>query len=325
MMNKSRIDWCDFTWNPVTGCRHGCAYCYARKQAGRFSGDVRINTTDPQITGTDGPLGRIYTLPQPFKGPRGQVIPFPAGFHPTMHEYRLGDVAKKKKPATVFVCSMADLFDPAIPDQWIKRDFEACKAAPWHNYLFLTKNPGRYCELARAGKLPTRREHPNFWYGTTVTKEGDPFFGEAVTFNTFLSVEPISGSLNAGLGSFGGVRWIIVGAETGTRKGKITPERAWIENIIEAAAITQAPVLLKDSAELRAVWGDDLVQQFPEGLEPMPTDNSVPHCRGCLAAKRKKQGKRGEAFTCTATAAEQHIPGKYTRSSPPWCPRRNER
>ena len=65
MMNKSEIDWCDFSWNPVTGCRRGCEYCYARNQARRFSGDVRVNVTDPQIHAEDGPAGKIYTLPQP--------------------------------------------------------------------------------------------------------------------------------------------------------------------------------------------------------------------------------------------------------------------
>lgn len=37
-MNKSKIEWCDYTWNPVTGCFHKCEYCYARKQAKRFEG-----------------------------------------------------------------------------------------------------------------------------------------------------------------------------------------------------------------------------------------------------------------------------------------------
>ena len=29
-MNRSKIEWCDHTWNPVTGCNHNCSYCYAR-------------------------------------------------------------------------------------------------------------------------------------------------------------------------------------------------------------------------------------------------------------------------------------------------------
>lgn len=32
---KTKIDWADTTWNPVTGCLHGCAYCYARNTRGQ--------------------------------------------------------------------------------------------------------------------------------------------------------------------------------------------------------------------------------------------------------------------------------------------------
>ena len=38
-MNKSKIEWCDHTWNPITGCRHNCSYCYARRMTARFAGD----------------------------------------------------------------------------------------------------------------------------------------------------------------------------------------------------------------------------------------------------------------------------------------------
>ena len=42
-MNRSKIEWCDHTWNPITGCRHNCPYCYARRMVARFAGDVRLN------------------------------------------------------------------------------------------------------------------------------------------------------------------------------------------------------------------------------------------------------------------------------------------
>ena len=65
--------------------------------------------------------------------------------------------------------------------------------------------------------------------------------------NTFLSIEPLHENLDAGLGSFGGDRLIIIGAETGNRAGKIIPEKAWVDNICEAADITHAAVFMKDS------------------------------------------------------------------------------
>lgn len=41
-MDKTKIEWCDSTWNPVTGCLHGCEYCYARQIAERFRGEGRF-------------------------------------------------------------------------------------------------------------------------------------------------------------------------------------------------------------------------------------------------------------------------------------------
>lgn len=128
-------------------------------------------------------------------------------------------------------------------------------------YLFLTKNPRRYCDLANAGKLPAE---PNFWYGTTVTGKGAPAFAESVHFNTFLSIEPLLEDIDPGLGSFGGVRWIIVGAMTGPGSRDHQPRRGWVEKIVEAAALTGAKVFMKDS--LKDVWGPELIREHPEGM-----------------------------------------------------------
>ena len=173
--------------------------------------------------------------------------PYPFDFNPTFHRYRLDEPMQKTKPQTIFVCSMADLFGDWVPDEWIEEVFAACEKAPQHRYLFLTKNPKRYAILANAGKLPRRRNFPNFWYGTSVTKHGDKAFTSGVAYNTFLSVEPLLEPLRVGLGSFGGTNLIIVGAETGNRKGKVTPQREWVDNICEAADLTRAAVFMKDS------------------------------------------------------------------------------
>lgn len=94
------------------------------------------------------------------------------------------------------------------------------------------------------------------WYGSTVTKEGAPFFSGPVRYHTFLSVEPLLEPLNAGLGSFGAAEWIIVGAMTGPGSENHQPRREWVENIVEAASITHAPVFMKGN--LAEVWGPDL-------------------------------------------------------------------
>ncbi len=265
-MNKDKIEWCDATWNPVMGCLHKCEYCYARKVANCLGMAFAPKLGDPGMEGAskyDSPEGMdtMLELEKPYVY-GGEVQPFPMAFLPTFHRYRLEKPQTWENPQTICVCSMGDLFGEWVPDAWIEEVFAACKKAPQHRYLFLTRHPYRYIDLANADKLPRAREFPNFWYGTIVTKEGEEFFGEAVRYNTFLSVEPLTESLNAGLGSFGGVRWITVGAMTGPGKTDHQPKREWVENIVEAAAITQAAVFMKDS--LIPVMGEsNMVREFP--------------------------------------------------------------
>ena len=139
-MNKTKIDWATMSWNPVTGCRHGCPYCYARRTATRFNAGLE----DP------APLaGGLHMLPEKIK-----ATPYPYGFEPTLHRYRLGQPQNTKEPQTVFVCSMADLFGRWVPTSWIVEVLDACRKAPQHRYLFLTKNPARYLELDHLALLP---------------------------------------------------------------------------------------------------------------------------------------------------------------------------
>ena len=146
-MKKTKIDWADSSWNPVSGCLHGCEYCYARGIANRFGG----YNIDPVGESTficekiDGTKVAMLThqLSKIDKSGNVHVAPYPYRFMPTFHQYRLGEPAKWTTPRTIFVCSMADLFGDWVPYEWIQKVFEACKAAPQHRYLFLTKNPDR--------------------------------------------------------------------------------------------------------------------------------------------------------------------------------------
>ena len=74
-MNKTKIDWATMSWNPVTGCRHGCPYCYARRTAHRFDAGLEDNNALP---------GGLHVLESKVKG-----TPYPYGFEPTLHRYRL--------------------------------------------------------------------------------------------------------------------------------------------------------------------------------------------------------------------------------------------
>lgn len=251
-MNKSKIEWCDSTWNPVTGCLHGCEYCYAKRIANRFKGYDKITLPDLSIS------KGLNVLEVPAEK-NGEAAPYPFGFKPTFHKYLLDKPQSWKKPRTVFVCSMADLFGEWVPDSWIEEVLAACEKAPQHRYLFLTKNPQRYGELARAGKLPKR---DNMWYGSTLDSMRAKRYPGRFMDNTFVSIEPLTEYMDVGLGSFGSDRWVIIGAETGNRKGKVTPEKEWIDTICEAADITHAAVFMKDSL-IPIVGEANMRREFP--------------------------------------------------------------
>lgn len=248
MGDKTKIDWADATWNPVTGCNHGCEYCYARRQAIRFAG--------PVDAGDKG----IHVLYGPIHRDNETVNPYPFRFDPTFHRYLLDKPRHWREHRNIFVCSMADLFGEWVPDEWIQEVFKACRKAPQHRYLFLTKNPQRYNDLMAAGKLP---EHRNFWYGGTRTGNDTAREHEAaMTANTFLSIEPLLAPVEpAVLNAIEMWRWVIVGAETGNRRNKVVPEKKWVDDIANVCRESGVPLFMKES--LRPIMSDDFRQEFP--------------------------------------------------------------
>ncbi len=209
-MNRTGIDWCDYTDNPVTGCLgpdgEPCPHCYAQKIAERFRGSKA----------------------------------WPQGFKPTFHPERLNDPAKIKKPQTVFICSMADLFGDWVPDEWIREVMNACGRAPQHTYIFLTKNPERYLRLKASLFMG------NKWFGTTVTSQEDYHRVMAIRslpewVNRFISFEPLLGELDLDLD---GIKQVIIGAQTNPT---IEPDHFWIAEIEQEADRVGAKVFCKDS------------------------------------------------------------------------------
>lgn len=251
-MDKTKIEWCDSTWNPVTGCLHSCEYCYARKQANRFKGYDSITFPD-QHGISEG--NHILEVPaQKIKeGGKRVVAPYPFNFVPTFHKYRLDTPKKWKERRTIFVCSMADLFGEWVPDEWIEAVFEACEKAPQHKYLFLTKNPFRYEQLHKKGIL---RKSDNMWYGYSATKKDCDYWCDS-QYNVFASIEPILEKI-----CLPAADWIIIGAETGNRKNKVVPQKEWIDNICESADIAKTPVFMKDSL-IPIIGEENMRRDFP--------------------------------------------------------------
>ncbi len=227
-MNKTGIEWCDYTWNPVTGCLHGCPYCYARKIAERFKGSKA----------------------------------WPQGFEPMLHQDRLDaprHVGRRyynpmPKGSTIFVCSMADLFGDWVPARWIWDVFEAMDTTPRHTYIMLTKNPVRMATFA-----PERGDQPrgikeNWWFGASVTcredtRRIDNLQNRMMGSNRFISFEPLLS--DPGPLDLTGIKQVIIGAQT-------HPDQhvglEWVLKIGEAADRAGAKVFMKDS--LAGRWPD---------------------------------------------------------------------
>ena len=265
-MDKTKIDWCDSSWNPVSGCRHNCEYCYARNIAKRFSYegetlDVPAELQRTWIEDSKGSGAGNHVLRYPVDTVEGRKVPYPFGFAPTLHRYRLNDYTTSKG-RNIFVCSMADLFGGWVPDSWLDEVFEACEKATQHNYMFLTKNVERYTQYG----VPIA---DNMWYGTSITKLEDVsrFNYLPAGCNTFVSIEPLLEDIKPEKCNimFRQVDWFIIGAETGRRKDKVVPDRKWIEDIVNECRKKGKPIFMKSS--LAPIWGEPLIQEFPDGLK----------------------------------------------------------
>jgi len=146
-----------------------------------------------------------------------------------------------QKTQKIFVGSMSEI--AYWEDRWLEKVLEKVKLYPQHIFQFLTRYPEVY----------DRHIFPkNCWLGVTITREKDFERGIPCLFVTschitFVSVEPILEHINPRPFSNANIDWVILGAETGNRKGKIIPKKEWIENIVNYCKWNNIPVYLKDS------------------------------------------------------------------------------
>ena len=290
-MNRSKIEWCDHTLNIITGCRHGCPYCYARTMATRFSGDARRNLMQNRhVTVENG----CYELNEPFLDENGKQIVYPFGFEPTFHKYRLNILDKYKSGKNFFVGAMADIFGDWVPDAWLTDVFDVCTQHKLNNYLFLTKNPARY----KTTLLP---EGNNFWYGTTITKNAEVKKIEQLPFrrNKFLSIEPLLENIIFAPEDFWGIGWIILGAETGHRKEKVVPEFSWVKRIVLWADTQGVPVFMKESM-VPIVGEKNMRREFPRGLIDKPISEKRDQILYTQCSECHRKLKRSDMVTLSA-------------------------
>lgn len=297
-MHRSKIEWVDDTWNPITGCNEKCRYCYARKKSGRFSGDIRRNKNSP-IYESDK---EVQILDGPFMGETRGVLNYPFGFMPTYHRYRLDYPMQRKNGCNILVGEMGEMFGEWIPDSMIQEIFESCQTRNIHNYLFLTRFPQRYRELCLKGILPTGI---NFWYGSTATHSYDHYPAIPDKVNTFICFEPILEEIKMPSNDVRVADWIIIGAENGSGKSKVIPKRSWIEKIVEYADRVNIPVFMKNSL-IDIVGAGNMRRDFPAALRekeisPLERARREADCAMCGNHGQKKdmvvlaaRSRRGE-------------------------------
>lgn len=210
-MAKTKIEWTESSWNPVTGCTkisEGCRNCYAERMALRLKAMGNPNYCD--------------------------------GFKIRCHEHALEIPLKWKSPKMIFVNSMSDLFHEDIPFDFLQKVFSVMNQTPWHTYQVLTKRAENLARLS--DKLNWT---PNIWAGVTIESnqhiERLSYLKQVNSAVRFISFEPLLSSV--GEVDLNGIDWVIVGGESGPRSRPM--DQLWVEEIKEQAELLNIPFFFK--------------------------------------------------------------------------------
>ena len=226
MAQGSGIEWTEATWNPVTGCTKvspGCKHCYAERMA-----------------------ERLQAMGQPN---------YANGFELTLQPHMLELPLRWKKPQTIFVNSMSDLFHPGVPLAYVREVFDVMARAHWHRFQVLTKRAERLEELS-----PRLSWAPNVWMGVSVEtaryKSRIDRLRRTEARVKFLSLEPLLGPL-LGL-DLSGIDWVIVGGESGPGARPMDP--VWATDLRDQCQRANVPFFFKQ-------WGGTNKKRAGRALE----------------------------------------------------------
>ena len=220
MGDRSRIEWTEATWNPVTGCDRistGCDNCYALALSRRLKAMGAEKYQEDGDPRTSGP-----------------------GFAVTMHESALSQPLKWKSPRVVFVNSMSDLFHARVEVGFIRDVLDVMRATPQHTYQVLTKR------AIRARRLSDQLDWPeNMWLGVSVenasvTHRVDDLRRIPAAVR-FLSCEPLLGDLS-GI-DLSGINWVIAGGESGPNYRPV--DVRWVRAIRDLCVAESVPFFFK--------------------------------------------------------------------------------
>lgn len=242
MADKTKIEWTEATWNPVTGCSivsPGCTNCYAMRLAGTR---LQHHPSRAGLT-LDSKAGPVWN---------GAV---------RLNEKWLAQPLRWKRPRMIFVCAHGDLFHESVPDAWIDRVFAVMALCRQHTFQVLTKRSARMraylsdpatparIAYAMAGTVAARGEAAiaaghavsrrmsepggwplaNVWLGVSVedqvradARREDLAAAAAAGWTTFASYEPALGPVDWRGWSF--LAWLISGGESGPDARMYHPE-----------------------------------------------------------------------------------------------------
>lgn len=210
-MKASKIEWTESTWNPVTGCNKvspGCKHCYAERMALRLQAMGQPNYSN--------------------------------GFKVSTHEHALELPLSWKKPSTIFVNSMSDLFHEDVPLEFIKKVFDVMNRASWHQFQVLTKRSHRLRKFA--SNLTWSK---NIWMGVSVENEDYIHRIDDLRLTPanirFISFEPLIGPI--GKVNLANINWAIVGGESGPKARPMDKE--WVHEIQQHCRKHQVPFFFK--------------------------------------------------------------------------------
>jgi len=272
MADKTKIEWTDATWNPITGCSvvsPGCTNCYAMRLAG-----TRLQHHPSRAGLTDASkAGPVWN---------GQV---------RLNEQWLDQPVRWKKPRRVFVCAHGDLFHENVPDEWVDKVFRVMALSDQHIFQVLTKRPERMKDYIAAANKRIGSAWPllNVHLGVSVedqarADERIPHLLDTPAAVRFISAEPLIGSVDLRLLHHDGmtnidaltghhgvtlplkgrcphIDWVIVGGESGP--GYRPMDLDWARSIRDQCKAAGVPFFMKQTAGKKAIPDDLMIREIP--------------------------------------------------------------
>ncbi len=240
IMQTTNISWCDYSWNPVTGCSRAGPECYDPK-----SGTLVCYAEKMALQQAE------RENPPAFASKKEWTVEN-ASENVTMHPDRVDepdDYHFPEGPGRVFVGSMTDMFHSEVDSEFVQRVLETCRRHPEQVWIFLTKRPHNAAEW--------RLEWPeNAWLGTSVgsgpggeypnTTHRIEQLRDVDVATKWVSFEPLIEPI--GEVTLDHVDWAVVGGESGAADDRRDMDHEWARDILRQCRDQNVAFYFKQSS-----------------------------------------------------------------------------